>query len=165
MPHHSRKKKKPIKTKRSEKPVTDEFVTLAVSADSTKSHKHLPKSVTHPSRLSKVKNYGEIAPHEDYEEEQEDLLIDPTSSDAMVQRNGKDNFNLYPWDFWEQVSRHIEPTQVKTFSLINRQTYALTHTVGFWRNLYDKGYAKKPLNIKLPESLGPDTTYKVKGLK
>ena len=159
MPHHSRRKKKPIK--RSEKPVTDEFVTLAVSADSTKSHKHLPKSVTHPSRLSKVKNYGEIAPH-DADEEEEYILTDPTSSEAMVRQQ---NFRLYPWDFWEQVSRHIEPTQVKTFSLINRQTYALTHTVGFWRNLYDKAYAKKPLNIKLPESLGPDATYKVKGLK
>lgn len=62
-------------------------------------------------------------------------------------------YNHYSNDIWYLIAEHIQPENVQCFALICKQTYAITTTMKFWRNLYRR--YNNPL-IDLPVRLQRD---------
>lgn len=82
--------------------------------------------------------------------------------EAEEATSGVHQFNVFPNDFWYLLSDHIEPEEVGHFALICRQTYEITKTAKFWKNLYLRYY--KP-SIPLPIRLQPDCMARSRGLR
>ena len=57
---------------------------------------------------------------------------------AATEAYKKENNNrlVYPVDLWFLISQHVEPEQVKCFSMICRGTLYVTSTKQFWLDLY-----------------------------
>lgn len=62
-------------------------------------------------------------------------------------------YNQFSNDIWYLIAEHIQPETVQCFALICKQTYAITATLKFWRDLYRRNY--NPL-IDLPVRLQLD---------
>ncbi|XP_059092166.1 transmembrane protein 183A-like [Tigriopus californicus] len=90
---------------------------------------------------------------DDWEEPLHDYTVDKMK--GMV-------YDVFPSDFWDVLSRHIEPPEVQTFSLINRYTWAIVRTAGFWAQLFRRYY--RP-DAHLPEELDPTDMRRLRGLK
>lgn len=73
-----------------------------------------------------------------------------------------DYYSTYPFDFWLVLSDRIRPEQVCSFSLVCRQTLAITRSQAFWRRLYARYYRD---DIELPARLQPGCMLRPKGLK
>lgn len=76
--------------------------------------------------------------------------------------DGEQAFNEYPNDIWFLISEYIKPEDVVRFALICKQTYAITTTVKFWRNLYRRYYNRM---IELPVRLQLDCMTRPGGLR
>lgn len=69
-----------------------------------------------------------------------------SSKDEMENQN----YSIYSNDIWFLISEYIQPEDVMRFALICRQTYAITTTMKFWRNMYQRFYkANMDLPIRL----------------
>lgn len=71
-------------------------------------------------------------------------------------------YNHFLNDIWYLISEHIQPEAVQCFALICRQTYAITTTMKFWRNIYRRYY--NPL-VDLPVRLQLDRMTRPGGFR
>lgn len=71
-------------------------------------------------------------------------------------------YNIYPSDIWYLISEYISPEDVGRFALISRQTYAITTTMKFWKNLYKRYLCA---NVALPIRLQPDCMARPGGIR
>lgn len=72
------------------------------------------------------------------------------------------NYNIFPDEIWFMVSRHIQPEDVTRFALICKQTYNITTTFEFWKNLYRRFYRNE---VELPLRLQPNCTSRPRGMR
>lgn len=72
------------------------------------------------------------------------------------------NYNFFPNDIWFLISEYIRPEDVTRFALICKQTYIITTTLKFWRNLYRRYY--KP-TVELPVRLQLDCMTRPRGTR
>lgn len=83
-----------------------------------------------------------------------------TSADAAV--DDDHNYNDFPDEVWFMISEHIQPEDVTRFALICKQTYNITTTFEFWKNLYRRFYRK---DVELPLRLQPICTNRPRGMR
>lgn len=85
-------------------------------------------------------------------------------SQQTPDQNGNSDiqYNTFPNDFWYLLSDYIKPEDVCRFALICKQTYAITMTAKFWKNLYKRYHS--PLKI-LPTRLQPECMARPRGLR
>lgn len=71
-------------------------------------------------------------------------------------------YNEFPNDIWFLISEHVRPEDVIRFALICKQTYAITTTMKFWRNLYRRYHSAA---IELPVRLQLDCMARPGGIR
>lgn len=71
-------------------------------------------------------------------------------------------YNFFPYDIWFLIAEHIRPEDVTRFALICKQTYEITTTLKFWRNLYQRYYKA---NVELPIRLQLDCMTRPRGIR
>ena len=93
------------------------------------------------------------------------LKIEDKKIAAKLKPTCDNNFECdFSWDFWYHFSRYIKPEQVGIFAGINRTTYLITRTQGFWRRLYQR-YFKPFLHHDLPDRFQPECMLRPRGLR
>lgn len=100
----------------------------------------------------------------DYEALDDDVNIDAKKL-ARVKITATDDdhvYNFFPNDIWFLISEHLRPEDVLRFALICKQTYIITTTLKFWKNLYRRYYKA---NIELPMRLGWDCMTRPRGYR
>lgn len=90
-------------------------------------------------------------------DEIDESIDDPTETTRKMKKGKIVNnpeedhsYNVYPNDVWYLISEQLEPGDVGRFALICKQTYAITTSMKFWRNLYRRYYDR---NVELPVRL------------
>lgn len=71
-------------------------------------------------------------------------------------------YNFFPNDIWFLISEYIRPEDVMRFALICKQTYTITTTLKFWKNLYRRYYNS---NVELPVRLTKDCMTRPRGVR
>lgn len=82
------------------------------------------------------------------------------SINAAVDDNHE--YNEYPNDVWYLIAEHVQPEDVTRFALICKQTYAITTSMKFWRNLYRRYHSS---NVELPVRLQWDCMSRPGGIR
>lgn len=103
----------------------------------------------------------------EYEALDEDVSIATKKTNKVKLANDiyADNnhaYNIFPNDIWFLISEYIRPEDVMRFALICKQTYAITTTLKFWKNLYRRCYRT---NVELPVRLQLDCMARPRGTR
>lgn len=84
------------------------------------------------------------------------------SKSASVAVENEHTYNNFPNDIWFLISEFIHPDDVIRFALICKQTYSITTTLKFWRNLYRRCYKA---GVELPVRLQSDCMTRPRGIR
>lgn len=71
-------------------------------------------------------------------------------------------YSFYPDEIWFMVSKQIQPEDVTNFALICKQTYNITTTFEFWKNLYRRFHRR---DVELPLRLQPNCMMRARGMR
>lgn len=85
-----------------------------------------------------------------------------TKTNAAETADSAETSMIYPNEVWFLISEHIAAEDVGRFALISKQTYHITTTMKFWRNLYLRYY---DANVELPMRLQKDCMQRPGGIR
>lgn len=89
-------------------------------------------------------------------------IDDSKTETTKTEMNAEHTYNVYPNDIWYLIAEHIRPEDVCRFALISKQTYAITTSMKFWKNLYKRYYDP---NVPLPVRLQPNCMTRPGGMR
>lgn len=126
-------------------------------ADKLKSNGRIRKGISNPAKLDATNEYEAL-------DEDVDVTVKKLSKAKLANSTADDGhtYSFYPNDIWFLISAYIPPEDIGRFALICKQTYTITTTLKFWRNLYRRYY--KP-TIELPIRLQMDCMARPRGIR
>lgn len=134
-------------------------------ADQLKSNGRIRKSVGTP-KIEAV-----AIANDEYEAlDVHDVIVDVTAkkstkskmSNSTAEADNEHIYNDFPNDIWFLISEFVAPEDIPRFALICKQTYAITTTLKFWKNLYRRHYKT---GVELPVRLQLDCMARPRGIR
>lgn len=126
-----------------------DFADAAISSKKVRIRKHVGKTMTLEQNFEALDIEYPEAPTKPVEKSTE-------FDDA------NNNHITYPNEVWFLISEQIQPEDVGRFAMICKQTYHITTTMKFWRNLYLRYYDG---DIEMPVRLQKDCMMRPGGIR
>lgn len=154
--------------------IVDISIKDYADADQLKSNGRIRKSVRTPIKIEAAA--AAVAADDEYEAldvDDDDVVVDITAKKsskskisnaaaAMAVTENEHIYNDFPNDIWFLISEFVAPEDVPRFALICKQTYAITTTLKFWKNLYRRFYKA---GVELPIRLQLDCMARWRGTR
>lgn len=147
--------------------IADVSIKDYADADQLKSNGRIRKSVSAP-----VKIEAASVANDEYEAlDVHDVVIEITAKKPLKSKitnatsavaENEHAYNEFPNDIWFLISEFISPEDIPRFALICKQTYAITTTLKFWKNLYRRYYKT---GVELPVRLQLDCMTRPRGVR
>lgn len=132
-----------------------------------KSNGRVRKSIRTPRKLE-----TESVANDEYEAlDVHDISLDviaKKSSKSKVSNASADDetdgqtYNEFPNDIWFLIAAFVAPEDIPRFALICKQTYAITTTLKFWKNVYRRHFTT---GVELPVRLQLDCMTRPRGIR
>lgn len=155
--------------------IVDVSIKEYADADQLKSNGRIRKSVGTPKKIEAT-----AVASDEYEAlDVDDVVIDITAKKlsktkasngqtpaTLAVAENEHTYNEFPNDIWFLIAEFISPEDIPRFALISKQTYAITTTLKFWKNLYRRYYhPADKAGIELPIRLQLDCMTRPRGIR